>query len=422
MSPRGARLADRRFVSYLAARFAAAAAVMMLRAAIAWQVFAISRSAFHLGLIGLVQFVPALGLTLLGGAVADAYDRRRVALAAEVVPLVCSILLWEETARGTAGLGLLYATVFVVSVASAFENPAAVALLPALVRRDSFPRAVAVATTSRALGFATGPAACGLVIAGAGIAAAYAAVFALVGVALAATSRVIVDSREMPRRPLDLRAIREGLAFVRGHPVVLGCMTLDMFAVVFGGAAALLPVYATDILHVGPRGYGLLASSLDIGAILCSILLTVLPPIRRAGPVLLVTVALYGAATVVFGLSRSFPLSVAAYMAVGVFDQVSVVLRSTTIQLATPDELRGRVSAVSLVFIGASNQLGAAESGFLAALTSATFSVVAGGAASLVVVAVVALVFPELRRHRLELRGVPRPGRARSSRESAPDR
>ena len=406
----GTRGGERRFGLYLLSRFAVATAVMMLRAAISWQVFALSRSAFHLGLIGIVQFVPALGLTLVGGAVADAYDRRRVALFAETVPLLCTLVLWTLTARGAADLRLLYAVVFLVSIAAAFENPAATAMLPALVPAERFPRAVSLATTNRALAFATAPAACGLVIAEGGIGAAYAVVAVLLVAALAATSGLVVERDEAEKRSVDLRAIREGLSFVRHHPVVLGCMTLDMFAVIFGGAAALLPVYATDILHVGARGYGLLASSLDVGAILCSILLTFLRPIRRAGPVLLVAIVLYGLATIVFGLSRWFPLSLAAYLAVGAFDQVSVVLRTTTIQLATPDSLRGRVSAVNLIFIGASNQLGAAESGFVAAWTSATFSVVAGGVCSLVVVGIVALVFPELRRHRLALRGMQLPG------------
>jgi len=183
-------------------------------------------------------------------------------------------------------------------------------------------------------------------------------------------------------------------------------MTLDMLAVIFGGAAALLPIYAADILHVGPRGYGILVSSLDIGALLCSAALTFLPPITRAGPALLLSVAIYGLATILFGVSRWFPLSVGAYMMVGIADQVSVVLRSITIQLTTPDGLRGRVSSVNLVFIGASNQLGAAESGFLAALTSPTISVVGGGLASLLVVLGIALAFPELRRYRLGGRGV----------------
>ena len=242
-------------------------------------------------------------------------------------------------------------------------------------------------------------------IAEAGVGAVYAASATLVLVSLVALARLRAPAQESVRR-VDWRGIREGVSFVRSHPVVLGCMTLDMLAVIFGGAAALLPIYATDILHVGARGYGVLASSLDVGAIVCSLVLTLLPPITRAGPALLASVGLYGVGTIVFGLSRSFPLSVAAYTAVGMADQVSVVLRSTTIQLTTPDELRGRVSSVNLVFIGASNQLGAAESGFVAALTSPTFSVVSGGVASLAVVAIVGFVFPELRRYRLELRGI----------------
>jgi MFS family permease len=174
--------------------------------------------------------------------------------------------------------------------------------------------------------------------------------------------------------------------------------------VIFGGATALLPIYARDILHVGERGYGLLASSLDVGALLMSLVLVLLPPIERAGRALIVTVAAYGVATIAFGLSRWFPLSVLAYMAVGMADQVSVVMRGTIIQLATPDAIRGRVSGVNMIFIGASNQLGAAESGFLAALTTPTFSVVSGGVASIAVVAAVAALLPALRRYRIDRR------------------
>jgi MFS family permease len=392
---------------YLTARFAAATALTMLRAAIAWQVFSISKSAFQLGLIGVVQFLPALGLSLVGGAVADSHDRRRVMIVAELVPLACGLVLSAVSGSEAAGLWLLYGVIFVISVAATFDNPAGAAMLPALVVRDQFQRAVAATSTTRALAFATGPAAAGFVIAEAGVGAAYAVSATLVLVSLAALGRLHAPPQKSLQR-VDWRAIREGVSFVRSHPIVLGCMTLDMLAVIFGGAGALLPIFAADILHVGAHGYGVLASSLDVGAILCSLVLTVLPPITRAGPALLASVALYGFATIAFGLSRSFPLSVAAYTAVGMADQVSVVLRSTTIQLTTPDDLRGRVSSVNLVFIGASNQLGAAESGFVAALTSPTFSVVSGGIASLVVVAIVGFVFPELRRYRLELRGIER--------------
>jgi MFS family permease len=178
-------------------------------------------------------------------------------------------------------------------------------------------------------------------------------------------------------------------------------MTLDMFAVIFGGATALLPIYANEILQVGARGYGLLTASLELGALLMAFILMALPTITRAGRALLVGVAVYGIATIVFGLSRSFPVSVLAYMIVGMGDQVSVVMRSTIVQLSTPDELRGRVSSVNMIFIGASNQLGAAESGFVAALTNATFSVVSGGVGCLLVLAIVATKLPRLRRYRV---------------------
>jgi len=375
----------------------------MLRAAIAWHVFDLSHSAFHLGLIGLVQFIPALTLALLAGAVADSYDRRTIMLCAELLPLACAAVLFLTTRHGAATLPLLYALILIVAIASTFDNPARAALLPTLVSRDSFPRAVTIASTNQALAFVTGPAAAGFVIAAAGVAAVYATYGVLIAGSLAGLAFIRPPARDAGVRTTpSLHAIREGLRFVRRRQVVLGCMTLDMFAVIFGGAAALLPIYATDILHVGARGYGVLTSSLECGALLTSFVLTMLPPIRRAGHSLLVAVGAYGLATIVFGCSRWFPLSVAAYMAVGVADQVSVIMRSTAIQLSTPDALRGRVSAVNFIFIGASNQLGAVESGFVAALTSATFAVVSGGVGSLVVLALVAATMPQLRRYRIE--------------------
>jgi len=392
----------RDFWLYLASRFCSAAAMMMLRAAIAWHVFALSHSAFHLGLVGLVQFVPVLCLMLVGGALADTYDRRTIMMLAQAVPLACSLALWLATRSGLASLPLLYATVVAVGVAWAFDSPSRAALLPTLVARDAFPRAVTIAATNQALAFTTGPALCGWVIAAADVASVYAVQAGLIAASLAALALMGTRRRAAAGGVVSLAAIREGLAFVRRNPVVLGCMTLDMFAVIFGGAAALLPIYATEILRVGPRGYGLLTSSLELGALVMSLALTILPPIRRAGVALLAAVSVYGLATIVFGLSRWFPLSVLVYMTVGMADQVSVVMRSTAIQLSTPDALRGRVSSVNMIFIGASNQLGAAESGFVAALTSAPFSVVSGGVASLLVLGIVAAALPELRRYRID--------------------
>jgi MFS family permease len=268
---------------------------------------------------------------------------------------------------------------------------------------DRFQRAVTISSTNQALAFASGPALGGALIAAFGITTGYAVVLVLIGIAFVSVLMLRVQpSAVTTRRRFDLEAIREGLAFVWNRPVVLGCMTLDMFAVIFGGATALLPIYAKDILHVGARGYGLLTSSLELGALTMALILVVRPPIEGAGRTLLAAVACYGVATITFGLSRSVPLSIAAYMAAGMADQVSVVLRSTVIQLSTPDALRGRVSAVNLLFIGASNQLGAAESGFMAQATNPTFSVVSGGIACLCVVAIVAWRIPELSRYHMK--------------------
>ena len=386
---------------YLASRFCAATALTLLRTTVYYHVFALTSSEAALGAIGLVQFLPVVALTLVGGAVADAYDRIRIMRLAQIPYLAGAMLLFVATARGEISLPLLYAAVFVNAVTFAFESPARQAFLPSLVSVADFPRAVTFSSTGMALAFATGPALSGMLIAAAGVEAAYAGFGALVlgnlvGLAFVRPLREVGD-----RTPPSLNAVREGLAFVRRSPIVLGCMALDMFAVIFAGATALLPVYATEILAVGPRGYGLLSSSLEIGALAMALFLLVRPPIHRAGPALLASVAVYGLATLGFGLSSVFPLSVVLYMIAGAADQVSVVLRATAVQLTTPDALRGRVSAVNMIFINASNQLGAVESGFLAAATSARFSVVFGGVACLFVVAFTAWALPELRRYRI---------------------
>jgi MFS family permease len=397
-----AALLSRNLIAYLGSRFCAASATTLLRAGVAWHVFALTHSPFHLGLVGLLQFLPAFGLMLVGGAVADTYERRRIMMIAQSTAMIAAIVLGVATSHGSAGLPLLYGTVMVVAATGAFDSPARASLLPTLVPREIFPRAVTVAATNQALAFATGPALAGVLIAAHGAASVYAAYGALLAGSIVGLWFLRPARTDVATGSLSVRAIRDGLRFVFRHRVVLGCMTLDMFAVIFGGAAALLPIYANDILHVGPRGYGLLTSSLELGALATSIVLTFRPPIRRAGRALVIAVGLYGVATIVFGLSRWFPLSVAAYVLVGIADQVSVVMRSTAIQLSTPDALRGRVSAVNMMFINASNQLGAAESGFVAALTSAPFAVVSGGIASLIVLVLVATRWPEVRRYSVD--------------------
>jgi MFS family permease len=374
--------------------------VTLLRSALFWHVFALSGSNAAVGTIGLVQFVPALALTLVGGAVADAYDRLRVMRLAQLPYLATAALLFFATRGDAVSVPLIYAVAFSNAIAAAFDNPARQAMLPSLVELDAFPRAVTISSTVVALALATGPALGGLLIAVLGVEAAYAGYALLVAGSLLGIGFVRPLRKISERRAASWQAVREGLAFVRGNPVVLGCMALDMFAVVLGSATALLPVYS-DILAVGPSGYGLLASSLEIGALAMAVLLLLRRPIERAGPALLAAVVVYGVATVAFGLSRWFPLSVALYMVVGAADQVSVVMRQTAVQLSTPDALRGRVSAVSMVFIHASNQLGAARAGYLAALTSPTLAVVSGGIGCLLVVAWTALRLPALGRYRI---------------------
>ncbi len=394
-------LSTRNLVLYLGSRFCGGSAMTMFRSAIAWHVFTVTGSAFHLGLIGLVQFIPVLSLTLVGGAVADSYERRRVIMLAQLVPLVCTLVLWGVTAHAAVSVPLLYAMVFVSACASAFENPARAAMLPTLVPRAQFPRAVTLASTGQALAFMSGPASGGLIIGESGISTAYVTVALLITGSLFGLAWLRPQAVAGERRAMSWTAVREGLGFVRRNPVVLGCMTLDMFAVIFGGATALLPIFANDILAVGAKGYGILSASLEAGALATSLALVLLPPVRRSGRALLIAVVVFGLATIGFGLSKWFPLSVAFYMLCGVADQISVVMRSTAIQLSTPDALRGRVSAVNFIFIGTSNQLGAVESGFVAALTNPVFAVVSGGIGTLIVAAIVAATLPALRHYEL---------------------
>jgi MFS family permease len=394
-----AALRQPNFQLYAVGRFASGTALTLLQAALAWQVYDISGSALQLGILGIIRFVPALLLSLPAGAVADSYDRRRILVATQLAALACSTALFLIALSDSAELILIYAIVVVVALAAAFEAPARQALLPNVVTPETFANAITVTSAVMSLAFVTGPTTAGIAIAVFDVEGAYVLHMGLITLSLVTLLLLTLRPGIAQRRDVSWSAIKEGVRFVRQRQAILGSMTLDMFAVIFGGATALLPIYATEILDVGATGYGILSASLEIGAMLMAFLLMVLPPIQRTGRALLIAVTIFGLATIVFGLSRSFPLSLAAYMVAGMADQLSVVMRTTMIQLATPDELRGRVSSLNMLFIGASNQLGAAESGLVAAATSATFAVVSGGAACLGVVAAVAAKMPELRRH-----------------------
>jgi MFS family permease len=394
------------FRSYAASRSCAGAAMTLLQATVAWQVYDLTGSALNLGLIGLVQFVPALAMSLVAGAVADAYDRRKVLLLAQTVPMLASASVLVAIVTGFISVPFLYAVVFCTALAQSFENPARQAILPAILPRELFSRAIMLNSVVQSLSLATGPSLGGLLIAAGGVQLAYSAHLVLLILSIAAMLTLRMPTRVSgPARGVNLTVIREGVAFVWHRPVVLGAMTLDMFAVVFGGAKALLPVYARDILNAGPTGYGILSSSLEAGSLVMALTLVALPTPRKTGLTLLTSVAAYGIATTVFGASSWFPLSVISYMAVGMADQLSVVMRQTTIQLNTPDELRGRVTAVNQTFIATSNQLGAVESGFVAAISgSPEFAVVSGGLVCLLVVATIAWRIPELRVYQAHLK------------------
>jgi MFS family permease len=385
---------------FATSRLFSGTALTLQSSTIAWHVYALTGSAKALGLAGLIRFAPGLLLSLPAGAVVDAVDRRRLIQCAQFVPLCCSATLCWLTWQGLVSLPALYAAVAFAATASAFEQPARSSFLPQLVSRENFPRAVTVMSTLQFLGFSTGPMLTGFVTQHFGIAVTYGLHALLVGASIFSLGR-LPAIRAANAVKVTLGAIAEGLRYVWSNKVVLGCMAVDMFAVILGGAAALLPVYARDILQVGAGGYGLLSGSLELGSLAMSTLLVFRPTFQAAGRSLLWAVVAYGLATIAFGLSRSYPLSVALYMMVGMADAVSVVLRSTMIQLATPDSLRGRVSSVNFIFIGASNNLGQAESGYLAEYTSATFAVVFGGFGCLLVAAVVAWQLPQLRRYRL---------------------
>jgi MFS family permease len=376
-------------------------------AALMWQVYDITGSALPLAFVGLARFLPSFAVSFIGGALADTRDRKSIIALAQIAPICVSTLLWALTATGSITVGMIYPAVALLGAAAAFEGPARGALLPQVVPRASFQRAVAVATTAQQLTLVIGPAITGVVIATYGVAPAYLLHVALLVVGLGYLSGVRRRAETIVRGKFSVTLIWEGLIFIWRNRPVFGAMALDMVAVIFSNADALLPIYARDVLDVGAPGYGLLTSSKAVGMLAMAASLTLLPPLVRTGRALIVTVALYGLATLTFGLSTWFPLSLVLFGLGAAFDQLSVVMRQNIIQMGTPDELRGRVSSVNFVFIGASNQLGAVRAGLVATWAdSAVFAVVSGGFACLAAVLVIGLLIPALWGHRIELEPV----------------
>jgi len=387
---------DTSFRRFWFARLCTTIGYQIFTVAVGWQMYDLTRDAFMLGLVGLVQFLPSVVLILMSGHAADRFDRRRIVRTCQALEALIAVAMAVASLSGRINPGHIFGFVALIGATRAFETPTLQALLPSVVTPRQLPRAVALASSAAQAAIIIGPAIGGFAyVAGPGV------VYAL-SATLFAVAAVLVSGLTMRQpmqrltAPVSVKTLFAGFAYIRSRPVLLGAISLDLFAVLLGGATALLPIYARDILHTGPWGLGLLRSSPAIGALVTALWLSRHPLNRRAGKVMFGAVAVFGTATLVFGVSHWLPLSMAALVVLGASDMISVVVRSTLVQLDTPDDMRGRVGAVNSVFIGASNQLGEFESGVTAALLGPIGAVVLGGVGTLLVVALWMRMFPAL--------------------------
>jgi MFS family permease len=386
------------FVLFEIARFLIVAAVEMQAVAVGWQVYEITKKPLDLGLVGLAQFLPGILLFPISGHTSDRFDRRTVLSSCYAGFAVCFALLLMLALRGGKSVAPIYVVLVLLGAVRSFNSTASRSILPQLVSEEHFPNAVAWNATIFQTATILGPSLGGLVYAGAhGPSAVYVlATLTAVG-AMVSTFRIKPETKPRPREPMTFKTVFAGLHFIWARKLILGAISLDLFAVLLGGAVALLPVYAREILHTGPWGLGLLRTAPGVGAAFTAILLAHRPLRGRSGLMLLWAVAGFGVFTIVFGLSHSFVLSLAALLLTGASDMVSVIIRAIFTQLGTPDEMRGRVNAVDMIFIGASNELGQFESGVTAQWFGTVPAVVLGGVGTLVVIGLWAWLFPELR-------------------------
>jgi MFS family permease len=386
------------FTLFVVARFFLVAALEMQSVAVGWQVYEITRRPLDLGLVGLAQFLPVIFLFLAAGHAADRFNRKRLIVVCYVGFAVCYALLFEIARSGIRDVRFIYAVLLLLGVVRAFNAPAGRALLPMLVPIEIFPTAVAWNATVFQGATILGPALGGLLYAAFhGAAGVYGVALAVTALALASLVRVHATQIPRPHEEVSARTVLAGLHYIWTHKIILGSISLDLFAVLLGGSVALLPVYAREILRTGPRGLGLLRAAPGVGAGAMAILLAYRPLRRRVGKIMLICVAGFGVFTIVFGISHSLTLSMLALFLVGMSDMVSVVVRGTLVQIATPDAVRGRVNAVDMIFIGASNEFGEFESGVTAHWFGTVPAVILGGVGTLVVVTLWAWLFPELR-------------------------
>jgi MFS family permease len=403
----GSAFLSRDFRLYQTARLLVILGAEAQSVAVAWQVYEITHSAFDLGLTGLALFAPGILFMLAAGHVADRYDRRLIILACYATQTICTVALLRFALHPTGHIWPIYAVLLGVGLGRAFSGPASSALLPSLVPKHHFVNAITWGAIVFQIANIAGPAVGGLLFTlklagnlapwnGAGAVYAFSLVTLLGFLVLVGAMRTR-PVREV-KNAFNLDTMLAGFKYVWHAKLLLGSISLDLFAVLLGGATALLPIFANDILHAGPRGLGLLRAMPAVGALAVSLIMTVRPIKRDAGKIMLWCVAIFGAATVVFGVSRIVWVSLIALVLVGASDMISVVIRASILQLATPPEMRGRVSAVNWLFVGASNEFGAFESGVTAQWWGAVRAVIVGGIGSLIVTGVAAGLFPALRK------------------------
>ncbi|HKR26099.1 MAG TPA: MFS transporter [Acidobacteriaceae bacterium] len=394
---------SRDFVLYQIARVVVIIGAEAQALGVAWQIYEITHKAIDLGYTGLVLFLPGLIFILPAGHVADRFDRRHVILTCYSLQAVCSFLLFRLAWTGIHHVWPVFVLLFLVGTGRAFSGPASSALIPHLVPTEHFVNAVTWGATIFQIANIVGPALGGILFTlplhsrlhGASLVYLFTVVTVLCFLILVGSLHV--RPGRMEHRALSREVLLAGFRYVARTQVLLGSISLDLFAVLLGGAVALMPIFAQDILHAGPRGLGMLRAAPALGALAVSLWLMIRPIRHRAGAKMLVCVAIFGASTIVFGLSRSLPLSLAALFCVGASDMVSVVIRGSILQLATPAAMRGRVSAVNSLFVGASNEFGEFESGLTAQWWGAVRAVIIGGIGSLVVTGLWAAFFPSLR-------------------------
>lgn len=384
------------FRRYWLSRFFATFAVQIIAVAVAWQVYDLTRDALDLGILGIVQFLPMLLLVLITGTVADRYGHRLVMIISVAIEVLCALAILYFAIRGLKTPLPIFVTLTVLAIARAFFGPASQSLLVYVVPKKDFANAVSWNSSAWQIASIAGPVAGGLLY---GISAVVAYSTATLILVLSLGLLLLIAAQEKPAeiRKVTFASLFEGLHFIRKQKLVLGAISLDLFAVLLGGAVALLPVYARDILQLGPWGLGLLRAAPGIGAVLTALALAWIPVRDHAGKILLVFVALFGVFTIGFGVSTSPLLSIVMLALVGAADMISVVIRETLLQLFTPDEVRGRVNAVNMVFLGASNELGEFRAGLMAAWIGAVPAVVIGGVGAVGVAALWAVLFPTLR-------------------------